>query len=218
LLKEFYSEALKHPGIIGLVIGTRPDCIDAEKLDYLASLTDRYYIQIEYGIESCYNSSLEKINRGHTYEDTVWAITETHQRGIHTGAHIIFGFPWETKAEMLAEAAIINKLPLDTLKFHQLQVVTGTTMEKEYLANPDAFWFFSIEEYIEFFIDFLEILNPAFVVERFTSEVPPLYLAGPGWGLIRTYELLQKLEKRLAERNTWQGRLYEKVGELENEQ
>lgn len=207
-LRKLYSEALEHPDIIGLVIGTRPDCVDDEKLAYLASLAKDYYIQIEYGIESCYNESLEKINRGHTFEESARAIEETHRLGIKTGAHIIFGFPWETKEQMLAQTEILNRLPLDTLKFHQLQIVKGTTMEEQYLENPDSFWFFGIDEYIDFFIDFLERLNPAFVVERFTSEVPPRYLAGPGWGLIRTYELLQKLEKRLAERETWQGRLY----------
>ena len=209
ILKEYYEEALNHPDVIGLVIGTRPDCVDEEKLNYLALLAKKHYIQIEYGIESCYNNSLEKINRGHSFEESVKAIEDTHRLGINTGAHIIFGFPWETKEQMMAEAGILNRLPLDTLKFHQLQVVKGTTMEKEYLANPDSFWFFSIEEYIEFFIDFLERLNPAFVVERFTSEVPPRFLAGPGWGLIRTYELLQRLEKRLAERDTWQGKMFE---------
>ncbi len=208
VLKELYAEALSDPDVIGLVIGTRPDCVDDEKLDYLAELAKKYYIQVEYGIESCYNESLKKINRGHTFEDCVKAIEDTHRRGIKTGAHIIFGFPWETKAEMIAEADILNRLPLDTLKFHQLQVVKGTIMEKQYLENPESFWFFTIEEYIDFYIGFLEKLNPAFVIERFTSEVPPRFLAGPGWGLIRTNELLQRLEKRLQEKDTWQGRLY----------
>lgn len=210
VLKKLYEEALSQPDIIGLVIGTRPDCVDDEKLGYLSELARDHYIQIEYGIESCYNGSLEKINRGHSFEDSVKAIQDTHRRGIKTGAHIIFGFPWETREQMLAEATMLNDLPLDTLKFHQLQVVKGTAMAAEYRKNPEAFRFFSIEEYIEFFIDFLERLNPAFVVERFTSEVPPRFLEGPGWGLIRIYELLQMLEKRLEERNTWQGRLYER--------
>lgn len=207
-LKEFYEEALRHPDIIGLVIGTRPDCVDNEKLDYLASLAKQYYIQVEYGIESCYNTTLEKINRCHSFEDSVRAIQETHNRNIRTGAHLIFGFPWESNEEMIAQVSLINPLPLDTLKFHQLQIIKGTALEKEFISKPDMFRFFTIEEYIDFFIDFLEKLNPAFVVERFTSEVPPRFLAGPGWGLVRTYDLLQKLEIRLTERNTWQGRLF----------
>jgi uncharacterized protein len=208
VLKTLYEEALSHPDVIGLVIGTRPDCVDAEKLDYLAALAEKHYIQVEYGIESCYNDTLLKINRGHSFEACAEAITETTRRGIKTAAHIIFGFPWETRERMLAEAEILNKLPLDSIKFHQLQIVKGTIMEKQYLANPEMFSFFTVEEYIDFFIDFLEQLNPAFVIERYTSEVPPRFLAGPGWGLIRTNQLLLKLEKRLEERETWQGRLY----------
>lgn len=208
VLKTLYEEALNHPDVIGLVIGTRPDCVDAEKLDYLAELAKKFYIQVEYGIESCYNNTLQKINRGHSFEACAEAIKETALRGIKTGAHIIFGFPWENREQMLDEAEILNRLPLDSIKFHQLQIVKGTTMEKQYLANPEMFSFFTVEEYIDFFIDFLERLNPDFVVERYTSEVPPRFLAGPGWGLIRTNQLLQKLEKRLEERETWQGRLY----------
>jgi uncharacterized protein len=208
VLKERYSEALRHPGVIGLVIGTRPDCIDNEKLDYLQELSEKYYVIVEYGIESCYNRTLTRINRGHTFEEGVWAIEETARRGIKTGAHFIFGLPGESRDEMFAQVDLINKLPLNNIKFHQLQILHHTPMALEYEQHPENFEFFTMDEYLEFFIEILEKLNPAFVLERFAAEVPPRYLAGPGWGLVRNFMLLQMLEKRLELKNTWQGRCF----------
>ncbi len=207
-LRALYNEALAVPGVIGLVIGTRPDCVDDEILDFFQEIAEKHYVTIEYGIESCYNTSLNRINRGHTFEDSVYAIEQTAKRGIKTGAHIIFGLPGETRMQMLDEVALINQLPLHSIKFHQLQIIKNTVMAAEYLKQPSDFEIFGMDEYIEFFITFLEKLNPAFVVERFTAEVPPRFLAGPGWGLVRTFTLLQKLENRLAELDTWQGRLF----------
>ena len=138
-LRALYSEALSHPKIIGLVIGTRPDCVDEAKLDYFQQLNSKYYIALEYGVESCYNRTLQLINRGHTFEQSVWAINETSKRGIRVGAHFIFGLPGETQEQMLAEADIISKLPLHTVKFHQLQIIKGTIMEQQYTTNPE--WF-----------------------------------------------------------------------------
>ena len=206
-LKDLYSQALSHPKVIGLVIGTRPDCVDEAKLNYIQELSKNYYISLEFGVESCYNRTLELINRGHDYEKSVWAIEESAKRGINTGAHIIFGLPGESRKEMLAEAEIISKLPLNSIKFHQLQIVRGTTMERQYQENPQMFNLFEMNDYLHFVVDFLERLNPEFVVERFTSEAPPRFLAVEGWGLLRTDQLLNKIEKILEERNTWQGRL-----------
>ena len=206
-LKELYSQALSHPKVIGLVIGTRPDCVDEEKLDYIQELSKDYYISLEFGIESCYNRTLQSINRGHTYEKSVWAIEESAKRGINTGAHIIFGLPGESREEMLAEAEIVSKLALNSIKFHQLQIVKDTTMERQYQENPQMFNLFEMNDYLHFVVDFLERLNPEFVVERFTSEAPPRFLAVEGWGLLRTDQLLNMIEKILEERNTWQGRL-----------
>ncbi len=208
ILKKIYNEAMAVPGIIGLVIGTRPDCVDEKKLDYFAELSKKNYLIIEYGIESCYNKTLEKINRKHSFEQSIEAIQETAKRGIKTGAHLIFGLPGETREEMLQEAGIISGLPLDNVKFHQLQIIKGTRMAEQYVSNPDDFQLFSWEEYREFMIDFLERLNPRFVVERITGEAPPRFLAGPRWGLKRTDQILNLFEQRLEERNTWQGRLY----------
>ncbi|MCX6231671.1 MAG: TIGR01212 family radical SAM protein [Bacteroidetes bacterium] len=209
-LVQIYSQALHHPLITGLVIGTRPDCMDEDKLDYFAALSREKYVIIEYGIESCYDETLNHINRGHDFNTLVSMLELTAAKGIKTGGHLIFGLPGESKEQMLAEAGIISKLPLNNIKFHQLQIIKNTAMEKQYKTAPEEFSFFELEEYIEFIVDFLEHLNPDFVVERFAGEVPPRFLAGPSWGLIRNDQILQKIEKKLTERNTWQGKLYMK--------
>jgi radical SAM protein (TIGR01212 family) len=206
-LKKLYEEALGHPGVIGLIIGTRPDCIDEEKLNYLAELSRRCYLAVEYGIESCYDKTLKRINRGHTFQEAEDTLKATAAFGINTGAHFIFGLPGESREEMLAEAGIISRLPLKTVKFHQLQIIKGTAMEAEFRNNPADFQLFTWEEYLNFFIRFLERLNPAIVVERFTGEAPPRFLTGAGWGKKRTDQIVKLIEKRLEELDTWQGRL-----------
>jgi radical SAM protein (TIGR01212 family) len=208
-LKKLYEEALNYPGVIGLIIGTRPDCIDEEKLEFIKELSGKYYVAVEYGIESCYNKTLRRINRRHTFEKAVWALERTTAYGINTGAHFIFGLPGENREEMMNQVDIISGLPVKTVKFHQLQIIKGTAMETEFMNNPGDFELFTWEEYLDFFIAFLERLNPAIVVERFTSETPPRFLTSEGWGKKRTDQLLYLVEKRLEELDTWQGRLYE---------
>lgn len=207
-LKSLYNEALAFSGVTGLVIGTRPDCIDDEKLEYFARLAEKHYVIIEYGIESCYNRTLKRINRGHTFEESEAAIRKTNEFGIHTGAHLIFGLQGESEEDMLAEAGIISKLPLDTVKFHQLQIIKGTRMAKEYLENPSQFNLFTLENYVDFIVRFTERLNPDFVIERFTGEAPPRFQAGPIWGGLRSDEVQVLIEKELEKRETWQGRLF----------
>lgn len=214
VLKQKYEEALAHPQIIGLVIGTRPDCVDNEKLDYLAQLNEKYHIVVEYGIESCYNKTLQWINRGHSFECTVKAIEETHKRGLETGGHLIFGFPTETQQDMLQEAEILSSLPIDNLKFHQLQILDNTTMKEDYLQNKGKYQFFSFEQYVDFIISFLERLNPNIIIERFASEVPPRYNIGQSWGKTRNEQIVQRIEQQMTERNTYQGRLFAKTNNL----
>jgi len=206
-LQEIYNQALENERVVGLVVGTRPDCIDNEKLEYFKKLAEDYYIVIEYGIESCNNNTLKRINRGHTFEETVKAINETVAMGIRTGVHVIFGLPGESKEEMLNSAKIISRLPLNNIKFHQLQIIKDTVVVEEYKKNPGEFYIFDFEEDIDFIVDYLELLNPAFIVERIAGEVPPRYNSGRQWGL-RYDQILSLLEKRLEQRNTWQGRLY----------
>jgi len=208
-LKAIYETA-KQQGIVGFVIGTRPDCIDDEKLDYFAQLAKDYYVIIEYGIESCNDRTLERVNRGHNFATTVDAITKTAERGINVGGHLLFGLPGETKVEMLQQANIISQLPLNTIKFHQLQIIKGTRFEQEYKANPDEFSLFEMSEYIDFIVQFTERLNPNIVIERFSSESPPRYVVAPEWGLIRYDEMLRLIEKKMELRDTWQGKFFQK--------
>ena len=226
-LRELYEEALMHPQVVGIVIGTRPDCVDEEKLDYLADLAHGRILQdwsrslsgeecrtspiviVEYGIESCYNNILERINRGHDFETARKAVHMTAERGIDVGAHFILGLPGESRQMMLDSSAMINSLPLRSVKFHQLQIVKGTRMEQEYAEHPEEFERFSLEEYLDFFADMLERLRPDLFIERFVGEVPPRFVNETPWGLIRNVELLRLLEKKLEERDTWQGKLLE---------
>lgn len=208
VLRERYSQALSHPLVRGIVIGTRPDCVDEEKLDYLAELAKNHIVIVEYGIESCYNATLEHINRGHTWEDAVRATEMTAARGLMQGAHFIFGLPGEGREMMLQSAERVNSLKVDSVKFHQLQIIKGTKMECEFAAHPERFKTFRLDEYIDFFVDYLELLRPDLVIERFAGEVPPRFVNTTPWGLVRNVELIRMLEKRLEERKTFQGRLY----------
>lgn len=212
-LKELYEEALCYPNVAGLVIGTRPDCIDGEKLDYLRNLSQKHYIQVEYGVESCYDRTLKRINRLHDFALSEQVIRMTHSLGIKTGAHIIFGLPGESVEDMLDTAGKISGLPLDSVKFHQLQIVKGTKMEQEYTESPADFHMFSLGEYIEFIVRFVERLSPAIVIERFSGEVPPKYMGATdmtsgGWGLIRYDAVLRMIEKEMERQDTWQGKYY----------
>lgn len=206
-IKQKYEEALKVKDVIGLVIGTRPDCMPDELLDYLEELNRRVFLVVEYGIESVYDKTLVRINRGHTHNSTVDAINRTTSRGIKTGGHIILGLPGESRQEILEEAEILSTLPLTTLKLHQLQLIKGTRMADEYNECPSDFHLFNVDEYIDLVIDFVERLNPAIVLERFVSQSPASLLAIPGWGL-KNYEFVDKVRKRMNERNSMQGRLY----------
>ncbi len=207
-LRDLYGQALAHPAVVGLVIGTRPDCIDSEKLDYLQSLSKEKIVILEYGIETTHDKTLSRINRGHNYAQAVEAVNETARRGINQGAHFILGLPGETRMVMMDMVYEINKLPLQSIKFHQLQIVKGTAMEREFEQNPSDFVQFRLEEYIDFFIDFLELLRPDIYIERFAGEVPPRFVNSTPWGLIRNAGLLHMLDKRLEERDTFQSRLY----------
>lgn len=208
VLKKVYSQALGHPEISGLVIGTRPDCVDGEKLDYLADLARYHIIKLEFGLESCYDETLRRIRRGHNFAQSQTAVRMAAERGIETGAHFILGLPGESREQMLDQACMINALPLNTVKFHQLQIVRETGMALEYAADPESFELFSLEEYLAFIPRLVERLRPDLMIERFSGEVPPSFNAGPGWGKLRTDQVLNMIEDRLEKLDTWQGKAY----------
>jgi uncharacterized protein len=210
VLKKKYNEALRHPKVIGLVIATRPDCLEPEVLDYLADLSCSCYIMLELGIESHLNATLERINRCHTFQDSVHALEETRRRGIRTCAHMILGLPGEEREHFLDQARAVSRLPVDHLKLHQLQIHKNTILEKQYRKSPGDFHLFTAEEYTERVVDYLEQLNPRIIVERFISQAPPEWLVAPRWG-IKNYAFVERVNKKLEERNTWQGRLFEAI-------
>ena len=210
-LKGIYQQALEMPEIAGIVIGTRPDLVDEQILQYLNKIQQTHYVMLEYGVESVYDETLIRVNRGHNFATAERAIRLTAQYGIPCGAHFIFGLPGETKAMMLDAADIISRLPLTTVKFHQLQIFKDTKMAEEYQQHPENFHLFDLEEYIDFVIDFAERLNPDIVIERFAGEVPPRYLVSEPWMKLRYDEVLARIEKRMEERETWQGRYYQDI-------
>lgn len=207
-LKRIYGEALTNPLISGIVVGTRPDCVDEAKLDYFAELAREHYVAIEYGIESTFDRTLAGINRGHDFAEARRAVEMTAARGLHCGAHFILGFPGESEEMLLAQTGTINSLPLTTVKFHQLQIFRGTAMATDYEKNPERYPFWETAQYIDFFIEILRRLRPSLVVERFAGEAPPRYHVGGDWGRLRNEQLLAMLEGRLAELDAFQGQLF----------
>lgn len=243
-LKALYEEVLGHPEVVGIVIGTRPDCVDEEKLDYLADLASGRVLKnwrrslrqargpntpvaesaeasettltapivvVEYGIESCRDTTLRHINRGHDFACARKAVEMTASRGLDTGAHFILGLPGETRDMLIEQSDLISSLPLRSVKFHQLQIVKGTSMEKEYAADPSAFYRPGLDEYLDLVTDILERLRPDLYIERVAGEVPPRFVNDTTWGLVRNFEILRMLDKRLEARDAWQGRLYSRI-------
>ena len=201
-LKEMYTEALKTEDVVGIVIGTRPDCMSGELLDYLSDLNKKTFLLVEFGIESTNDDTLRRINRGHTFECSRSAVQQTHERGILTGGHVILGLPGEDTAESLRQAPIISSLPLDTLKIHQLQIIRGTRLAKEYECQP--FHVYSVEEYLELAIGYIQRIRKDLVLERFVSQSPSHLLIAPRWG-IKNYEFSQLLINRMKVTNRFQG-------------
>lgn len=204
-LITLYEEALAAPDVVGLVIGTRPDCMPDELLDYLEELNRRTFLLIEYGIESTNDDTLRRINRGHTFADTVKAVKRTAARDIRVGGHIILGLPGEEKENLIKQAGELSALPLTTLKLHQLQLIRGTRMAHEYEECPTDFHLYDVDEYIDLAIDYVEHLRPTLVLERFVSQSPKELLIAPDWGL-KNHEFTARLRRRMEERESWQGK------------
>lgn len=219
VLRERYMEALRHEGVVGLVIGTRPDCIDEAKLDLLEELGKEHFVVVEYGIESCYDRTLRTINRGHNFACTQRAVEMTAQRGLAVGGHLIVGLPGESRDDIVNEVALLNAMPLTSVKFHQLQILKETEMERQY-SDPvfrESLLQLSMEEYIALVCDMIERLRPDMVVERVAGEVPPRYQSCPERSfrrndgrLMRNEELPALVNAELQRRSSQQGSKYKK--------
>jgi radical SAM protein (TIGR01212 family) len=205
-LQALYETALAHPDISGLVVGTRPDCLPDEILDYLAALSRHTPVELEIGIESCSDAVLRECLRGHDFACTQDAIRRAAQRGLFITGHLLLGLPLETKESLIAGARALARLPLDALKFHQLQIIRGTRLANQYRADPASVPLLRPEAYIDSVIDVLEHLPGNIKIQRLGSEVPPAQRVSPDWG-IRLSRFPEMLEARLQARQTWQGRL-----------
>ncbi len=204
-LVPLYESALKHPDVVGLSVGTRPDCIDESKLRWFEALARERFVMLEYGLESVYDETLERINRGHDYRCWREAILRTRGRGIWLGAHVILGFPWETRDQILSMAMELSPSGLDSLKLHHLHVVRNTAMALDHARNP--FRLLGFVEYVELVVDFLERLNPSIRIERLFGEAPLDSLLAPNWGKSKA-EIQHRIEQEFEQRGTYQGRLW----------
>lgn len=206
-LAACYEEALAHEGVVGLIIGTRPDCMPPDLLAYLSDLARDRYLMVEYGIESTCDETLVRVNRGHDYASAVDAVRRTAEAGIPVGAHMILGLPGESRETILSHAGRLSALPLTMVKLHQLQLIRGTRLAQEYEQGVADIYPYTVTEYVDLAIDFIERLRPDIVVERFVSQSPDALLIAPRWGL-KNHEFTARLLQRMRERNTWQGRLW----------
>ena len=205
-LRQLYEEALQVEGVVGIVIGTRPDCVSDELLDYLEALSLRCFLMVEYGVESANDETLRRINRGHTFEQSRLAIEKTHQRGILTGAHIILGLPGEDAQESLRQTSAISSLPIDILKIHQMQIIRGTRLAEAFEQDP--FHIYTIDEYIRLIANYIQRLRKDIILERFVSQSPKELLIAPQWGL-KNHEFTDLLNNYLKEHDIHQGDLLE---------
>lgn len=207
VLKRKYEEALAVDGMLGLVIGTRPDCMPDSLLDYLENLAKYIHVTVEYGIESIDDNILRHINRGHDFATARDAVERTAARGIPVGVHMILGLPGEDKEAVLKQPYVLSELPVTTIKLHQLQIIRGTVMGEEYLRHPERFCLFGVDDYIETVVGYIARLRGDIVIERFVSQSPKKLLLAPDWGL-KNHEFTDKVKKRMVELFVYQGKLY----------
>lgn len=206
-LEKLYLEALSHKNVVGIAVSTRPDCVDNGVLELLAELSNKHFVTIEFGVESTLNKTLQLLNRCHTFEDSIYAITKAFKLGLRICSHLIIGLPGENKEQIIEHAKQLSSLPINILKLHQLQVIKDTKLEELFKQNNEFIKLYSVDEYVDLTIDFLEYLSPEIIIERFTSESPLEKVIAPKWGGLKNFEIVDKIRKRLVERNTWQGRL-----------
>jgi len=204
-LESLYKEALSHPKVIGLVISTRPDTINTKVVDLLAQLAKEYYVVVELGIESTKDKILELINRCHTFQDTINAYNLLKNNNIHLGGHLIIGLQDETSSDFINHAKQVSNLPIEFLKLHQLQIIKGTKMAKEFAETPNDFKLFTVDEYVDEVILILKNLRPDIILERFSSESPKDMLIAPRWGGLKNFEITDKIRNKMKKENSFQG-------------
>jgi radical SAM protein (TIGR01212 family) len=204
-LRRLYTEAIDHPDVVGLAIGTRPDCVDEQKITMIDEIAQRTFVSLEFGVESIYDDTLRRVNRGHDYQAFLNAIEWVRGRSIHIGAHLILGFPWETRNQWLSMAAEMSRAGVDALKIHHLHIVRGTALAAEYARNP--FRVLGYEEYLDLLCDFIERLDPKIVIERMFGEAPYGLLVAPNWKRTKN-DLVLDIQRKFEERDVWQGAKY----------
>jgi len=204
-LEKLYREALAFPGVVGLSISTRPDCLPDDVLDVISDIARTTYLWLEIGLESMHERTLAWINRGHGLGEYVDAVERCKARGLRVCTHLILGFPGETRADMLATTGLLNRLGVDGVKLHNLHVIKNTVLEKFYRAGQ--FTLMSRAEYVTLVVDFLEQLNPSIIIHRLTGETYRAITVAPDWS-INKIGLHNAINDELERRDTWQGRLY----------
>ena len=207
-LEKLYTEALNHPSIDGIIIGTRADCISSEKLDLLHYLSHRAYVAIEYGIESVYDATLQRVNRGHDFHTVKCAVAATRERGIDVGGHLIVGLMDESREDLIRGMERINALKLNFIKFHQLQIYRSTPIAEEWQNSPERFLFGSpdsLDSYIELMIELLRHLDPSTAVERLVSSAPHHLLLHSPLGGLRPDAVRERIIEQMRSRNLYQG-------------
>lgn len=204
-LIDFFEMTRMHPKVVGIIVGTRPDCIADEVIRYLSDISKSLYVSVEIGIESTINDTLRRINRCHTYEDTVSAFNRLTGKGIQLGGHLIIGLPGESDSDIITHADKISKLPINTLKLHHLQVIKQTIMEHEFKISPETFEFRSFDEYVDLIGQFLTHLRADIALQRFISQAQKQLLIAPNWNGIKNYQAMSIIENKMREKNQIQG-------------
>jgi radical SAM protein (TIGR01212 family) len=201
-LRRLYTEAIDHPEVVGLAIGTRPDCVDERTIRMIDEIARQTFVSLEFGVESIYDDTLRRVNRGHDYGAFLRAVAMTQGRSIHIAAHLVLGFPWETREQWLAMADEISRVGVDALKIHHLHIVKGTALAAEYSRRP--FKLLAYEEYLDLLCEFVERLDPNIVIERMFGEAPPGLLVAPNWRRTKN-DLVRDIRRIFEERDIRQG-------------
>ena len=204
-LRKRYEEALSVEDVVGIMIGTRPDCVNDDLLDYLKELSRDVFVVVEYGIESVNDRTLRAINRQHDFACTRRAIEATASRGIYTGGHVILGLPGEDHDDLLRQAAVLSSLPLHVLKIHHLQVLKGTRLAQMHASSPLPL--FQVEEYLTLLAEYISRLREDLLLERFVTLSPKEMVVAPHWGL-KSQAFTKMLEDYMEKENLWQGKNY----------